>query len=398
VKENALKDVLKETLETLALAASGGDANPSNVTSTENSADAVKADFHTKGDEEAFAEGRGHLAKDDADLLKDIPSAIGRRVRLRRIPDPDRAPDVAEYSMASVTGWKMETQSNGADGEAPEKDPGQQPIWRLGLDDGGELHISVSELVEGIVRSIKWATEYPGYVEHDAPFLSYRNSLGRYCGRAVEAPSSSTPQAFARQLIKKEQDLYTPLKNRTFENNWGGKAGARQAWVSSLKETGHDFEAVREGLLTLENAFFDLTGGFGTISVNAESNSEGVPAPQTDSEPGTQTNGGTKLSGKDLLYDDESRFDIELESLGTEVKGLWNNQDAREIFQEIIRKSKTVSILALGLDLICRNAQAYINRTKSSAVAQKSADSEQAGYTGRRRAAARPGAYSDFFK
>mmetsp|Transcript_18479 Transcript_18479/g.39984 ORF Transcript_18479/g.39984 Transcript_18479/m.39984 type:complete len:1415 (+) Transcript_18479:122-4366(+) len=265
-KENALKEVLKKTLETLALAAGGGDANPANGASPEDAgpdaaASTGKTDFLSSGDEEAFCQEKERLSKDDADVLKGISSAIGRRIRLRRIPDPDRAPDVAEYSMATITGWKLEKapHSNGAEGEASEEAPEPQaslPIWRLGLDDGGELHVPASEAVEGIMRAIKWSTEYPGYVEYDAPLLSYRNGLGRFCGRAAEAPSSLTPQAFAKQLIKREQDLYMPLKNRTFENNWGGKAGARQAWVSSLKECGHTFEAVREGLLTLENAFF----------------------------------------------------------------------------------------------------------------------------------------------
>merc|ERR1711957_808377 len=178
--------------------------------------------------------------------------------------------------------------------------------WRLGLDDGGESHVSASEAVEGILRAIKWSTVYPGYVEHDAPFLSYRNGLGRFCGRSVEAPSSLTPQAFAKQMIKREQDLYMPLKNRSFENNWGGRAGARQAWVSSLKDSGYTFEAVRDGLLTLENAFFDLAGVF----VSAEEKTKIELAVQPT---GGHPNGGT-LTGKDLLYDHISRFDIELES------------------------------------------------------------------------------------
>lgn len=292
------------------------------------------------------------------------------------------------------------TLSDSSEGEAYKEPPAPQasvPIWRLGLDDGGDLHVSASEAVEGIVRAIKWSTEYPGYVEHDAPFLSYRNSLGRFCGRAVEAPSSLTPQAFAKQMIKREQDLYMPLKNRTFENNWGGKAGARQAWVSSLKECGYTFEAVRDGFLTLENAFFDLTGGFSSV----EQKKDAEPAVQSNGgiqgEPTSQSNGGT-LSGKDLLYDHTSRFDIELESLENEINGLWNSSDAREIFHEIIEKSKTVSVLALGLALICRNAQAYINRTKSSVVQSTNTEQASAVYVGRRRAAMqRPGAYTDFF-
>ena len=175
-----------------------------------------------------------------------------------------------------------------------------------------------------------------------------------------------------------------PLKNRSYDNNWGGKAGARQAWVSSLKECGHTFDAVRDGLLTLENAFFELTGGFGAV----EEKKEDTPALQENSDPPL---------GKDLLYNDISRFDIELESLGHDVKGLWNSYDSREIFKEIIQVSKTVGILALGLDLICRNAQAYVDRTKSSVVQPTATEHASLAFVGRRRAAMQPGGYTDFF-
>ncbi len=393
-KENALKEVLKETLETLALAAAGGDSNHHPQTASPedarpNGKDAsAKVDFLSSGDEDAFCIEKKRLSQVDADLTQDISSATGRRVRLRRIPDPDRAPDVAEYSMGTIIGWKRDHQPirNNEDGEESLKEhSGSIPIWRIGLDDGGELLLNAGDVLDGIVRAIKWSTEYPGYCERDSQFLSYRNNLGRFCGRAVEAPLSLTPQAFAKQLIKREQDLYMPMKNRTYENNWGGKAGARQAWVSSLKECGHTFDAVRDGLLTLENAFFELTGGFG------------IDEEKKDDDNATESNGAT-LSGKDLLYDTTSRFDIELESLGTDVKGLWNSPDAREIFKEIIRVSKSVSILALGLDLICRNAQAYINQTKSSVVQTTEVEYAAGAVVGRRRAAMNhPGAYTDFF-
>jgi hypothetical protein len=394
-KENALKEALKDTLEALALAAAGGDSNHQSHTASPEDArsdgnnSSAQFEFISSGDDDAFCIGKKHLSQVDADLLQDISSAIGRRVRLRRIPDPDRAPDVAEYSMGTITGWKPadhQPKSNNENGETTLKDNrGSLPIWRIGLDDGGDLRVDTGEVLDGIVRAIKWSIEFPGYVEHDAQFLSYRNNLGRFCGRAVEAPLSLTPQAFAKQLIKREQDLYTPMKNRTYENNWGGKAGARQAWVSSLKECGHTFRAVRDGLLTLENAFFELTGGFG------------MSEEKKDDEHAIQLN-GVALSGKDLLYDHTSRFDIELESLGNDVRGLWNSHDAREVFKEIIRVSKSVSVLALGLDLICRNAQAYINRTKSSMVQPTEEEHAAGAFIGRRRAAmSRPGAYTEFF-
>lgn len=440
--ENALKESLKGTLEAMALASAGDKA----ATTVEDSEKLV-AEFRTSGDDTVFYKEKQHAFAIDAPFLVNVSSAVGRRVRLRRIPDPERNPDFAHYTMGTITGWKMadaskDDSSNANDPMDTDSQPNEtatsiskeldspsnvkSPIWRLALDDGGELHISANEVVVGIARAIKWSSKHPGYVENDAPFLSYRNGMGRYCGRAAEAPSSLTPLAFAKQLLKREQDIYMPLKNRTFENNWGGKSGARNAWVASLKEYGHTFEAVRDGLLTLENAFFDLTGGFGAIepkqkdplAVLSNGNCEVKPdedqsAPLTNGEVKLEVTESTvavpkkddKLSGKALLYDDTSRFDIELESLGNDVHGLWNSSDSREIFREIMTVSKTVSMLALGLDLVCRNSQAYINRTKSSVV-QSSAktaslsdqSSADAGVGGRRRAAmSRPGAYTDFF-
>lgn len=388
--EKALKDVLKERLETMALATSGGDANLQNgqVENTPNDkvASNSSVDFQLRGDEEVFCAEKAKL-REDPDVLKDLTTAIGHRVRLRGVPNPDRAPDVAEYTMATVTGWKMAEVKVAEDAMEVDADPSSQtsmaPLWRIGLDDGGELHVPASEVIGGMARAIKWATQHPGYVENDAPFLSYRNGFGRFCGRAAEAPSSTSAQAFAKHMIKKENDLYNPLKNRTFDNNWGGKAGTRAAWTSSLREHGHSFDAVRDGLLTFENAVFELTGGF----VVAEEKKEEDSSLNQASPRG--------LTGKDLLYDETSRFDIELESFGRDVKGLWNSSDTREIFREIISSSNSVSVLALGLDLICRNAQAYINRTKSSEVEPVSLDTS--GFYGRRRAAMKPGGYTDFF-
>ena len=413
-QEQSLKEALKETLETMALAA--GEKNPEGGDASSDKKEPT--DFLSSGDESAFDMAKQNTMEEDINLLENTTSAIGLRVRLRRIPDPDRASDFAQYTMATVTGWKLhespESTSSCPDGQSSESTPSAVAIWKLGLDDGGELHIYANELIDSSIRAIKWS-KHSGYIEFDAPFLSYRNGLGRYCGRAVEAPSSMTPLAFAKHMIKREQDLYIPFKNRTLENNWGGKSGARNAWVSSLKEHGHTFEAVRDGLLTLEEALYELSGGLNTpkstddaltdnIS-NCETDSQAVITSSKDQSANIEdiNNGSTqdKLAGKKLYYDEASRFDIELESLGNEVHGLWNSPDTREIYREIMSTSNTVSILALGLDLLYRNGQAYINRTKSSVVSNTSigADNSLSGtLVGRRRAAMqRPGAYSDFF-
>lgn len=412
-QEKELKEALKGTLEAMALSA--GDKNSQDEDTSQDKKETTE--FLSSGDEVAFGVAKQNAMEDDIKLIEDASTSIGRRVRLRRIPDPDRAPDFAQYSVGTVTGWKLDGSENATanNGESSEPTPNTTAIWKLGLDDGGELYISGNELVEGMIRAIKWSTQHSGYIEEDAPFLSYRNGMGKFCGRAVEAPSCMTPLAFAKHMIKKEQDLYIHFKNRTFENNWGGKSGARNAWVHSLKENGHSFEAVRSGLLTLEEALFQLAGGFGTPKLSSDELFDSLTNGKSDVEDVVTSNGesnisnGTttasdddpaKISGKELYYDEVSRFDIELESLGPDVHGLWNSPDAREIYREIISTSNTVSVLALGLDLISRNSDAYFNRTKSSVVSTTTAatDNSSSGFVGRRRAAmSRPGAYSDFF-
>ena len=140
------------------------------------------------GDKDAFLTEKTNLSE-DVDILKNITSAIGHRVRLRSVPNPDRAPDVAEYTMATVTGWKIAEIKGDEDAMEIEGEASPQitkaPLWKIVVDNGGELHLSGKEIARGIARAIKWETQHPGYVEHDAPFLSYRNGFGRFCGRAA---------------------------------------------------------------------------------------------------------------------------------------------------------------------------------------------------------------------
>ena len=145
--------------------------------------------------------------------------------------------------------------------------------------------------------------------------INYRNKMGRFCGRVADAPYAASPLFLGKLILKREQDCYMPLKNRTYENNWGGKNGARNAWIASMKEHANNITAVRDGLLTLEDALFEMCGGF--------KNEEAVK-----SEPA--------LSGKELLENRETRSDIELESSVQTINGLWNSKTSRLVFREII--------------------------------------------------------------
>jgi hypothetical protein len=69
----------------------------------------------------------------------------------------------------------------------------------------------------------------------------------------------------------------------------------------------------------------------------------------------------TTQDAKSILSDHKSRFDIELESIDPVVKTLWNSRLSREIFLEITNQCSTTGVLALALDLLCRNCWAFIN-------------------------------------
>lgn len=223
--------------------------------------------------------------------------------------------------------------------------------------------MKAGELIDSLLRYHKWKESVPGYVENDSPLFSYRNKSGRHCGRAADAPYSCSSLFLARLIIKREQEYYSRLKNRTYDNNWGGKSGARNAWIASMKEYGNAFHTVRDGLLTLESAFFELCGGF----VKNEQENE-IPLDNI------------KLSGRELLDDDAHRVEIELESIGQEIKGLWNSEGSRNIFLEMMKNTTSVGFVALGLDLICRNCQGYLDATKPATTTRNSYEAARASF------------------
>jgi hypothetical protein len=268
------------------------------------------------GDDNYFSEAKEaarYLQSDvvRADILEKLSSsAIGEHVRVRVLIDHQ-----ARYATATITGWKLREDQEPVQPDGDEFEPSMRivmtPIWCAFSDRGNEFWLTGTELLESICRFAMWTNKEKGYFEHDAAFLSYRNPLGRYCGKASDAAASSTPYRLAHLMVKKEAEVYAKLKHRLYDNTWGGKNGSRNAWISSMKDYAFDFQAIREGLLTLENAFFELAGG--------------VPVENDES-----------TSGKDLLNNPKTRNDIELESLDKDATGLWNSRDSRSVFLEIV--------------------------------------------------------------
>ena len=140
-------------------------------------------------------------------------------------------------------------------------------------------------------------------------------------------------------MLKKEAELYPKLKTRNMENSWSGQNGARALWTNSMKDYAYDFQTVKQGLLTLENALFELTGSFNDYDIMDTADD---------------------LDAAALLKDPTTAFDIELESIEKALPGLWNSPKARKVFLYIVERSKTTGFLALALDLLCRNTMKYL--------------------------------------
>uniref|UniRef100_A0A7S4VAH9 DDT domain-containing protein n=1 Tax=Ditylum brightwellii TaxID=49249 RepID=A0A7S4VAH9_9STRA len=369
VREGQLKTALKEILEASGLSAAPSESSQQNANEQQSRPESSimgstaqhhdnqdgrsdNSEYQIDGDKDAFQQAKA-LAESkldntgstvDTSLIVNISSAIGMRVRLRIVPDPVTAPKSVNYEMGTVLGWKTRRrQSQSIDSEQDTSegvagiDAQKEPVWRLALDKGGDMDLSCTDLIHGLTCMIKWKTQYKGYIEDDAPFLAYRNSMGRFCGRASDAPTSCSPSSFAKLLLKREQEHYMHLKNRSYENNWGGKSGARNAWMASIKEYGYDQKVIRDGLLTLEDAFFELSGGF-----------------KDDLDTQSDTGGTSCPNGRDLLNDENTRFDIELESLGTDIQALWNSRGTRAIFREIVECKYTGLRIVHSFKIILR--------------------------------------------
>ena len=354
LKESDLKTKLKDALEEIV------ESNETQEQDREENGEDDEAGevekevelLKTQGDEAVFLQVSSALSEaQSSERIKNLSSAIGAQIRLRLVIDASKDPPTARYENGVVCGWKLRRDRN----EPSEDDPmeienGNEPqasktayinvpVWKVQTERGKIVFCNGAELIDGLARFDKWKDE-KGYFENDAAFFSYRNNLGRHCGRAAEAPYACSPIALARTMMRKEGDLYPKLKIRSYDNNWGGKSGSRASWTNSMKDYAYDFETVQQGLLTLEVAFFELTLGF----------SEYESAPEVEGDI------------QAILDDPVQRVEIELESIEKNVPGLWNSPLSRAVFIHIVKTCKTTGMLALALDLLCRNTTKYLQR------------------------------------
>jgi hypothetical protein len=362
IREDNLKKKLKEALEEKTI-------TEESKQSEKTSLEAPKADeeeevaIHTIGDDTWFVEIKGSIISAsehsmdldssviDFQLIQPLTSGIGQKVRVRTVVDKTKDNEVARYEIGSITGWKIRKDTVTFVTEEDEEFEPQTkvvdtPVWRAWITEKGtELWLTGIEVVESICRYSKWTNDI-SYFEPDAAFLCYRNALGRHFGRAAEACQAMTPIRFTQFMVKREAEIYQKLKHHVYDNSWGGKNGSRNAWITSMRDYAFDFETAREGLLTLENALLELTGGFADGKDN--------------------TTITTARSGQELLNNPITREDIELESLEKGIQGLWNSRESRAIFLEIVKGAKTVGFLGLAMELVCRNTSVYMEANKIS--------------------------------
>eukprot|EP00934_Nitzschia_sp_Nitz4_P006132 Nitzschia sp. Nitz4//scaffold203_size38902//11815//16567//NITZ4_007659-RA/size38902-augustus-gene-0.48-mRNA-1//-1//CDS//3329541421//6122//frame0 len=351
-REDELKKNLKEALEKttgdnpteepkIASSSEGEDVNPSEPDDLEK--EKSEKQLQASGDEDAFQQAKFAAQNQPNDWInmatvQPLTTAIGQEVRVRIEVEVTKDAEIARYETGTITGWTYRKDTVAVEPDGSEFEPQTKevdtPVWIASTGLGREHTLTGSVLLESICRHQKYSSKDPTYFESDASFLSYQNALGRHCGKAPL--QALTPSRFAQYMIRREGELYQRLKHRVFDNSWGGKNGNRNAWMASMKDFAFDFETVREGLLTFESAFVELTGGM------PEGGADGP-------------------SGRELLENPSTREDIELESIERTVQCLWNSRASRAVFLEIMKSCKSVGFLALGLELVCRNAKAYID-------------------------------------
>jgi len=354
-REKALKTSLKESLEKV----DKQDNEQQQESQVEEENPAAESHEHTEliraeGDEEVFGRAKSdHSDAKDAQIenLGELISALGQKVRVRLQLDGARDSDKARYETGTVNGWKLKPQqreipkepSSDSDYEIEEEAKTETvkiPVWRVFTELGNLVWLDGLELLESMARYEK--SQANQSYEHDAAFLAYRNTMGRFCGKASDAAYASSPFTFAKFMLKKEVELYPKLKIRSYDEFWGGsKSGERAAWTNKMKDYAFDISAVKQGLLTLENAFFQLTGEFDDYELPEQ-------AKETP-------------DGKSILDDVPNRDLIELES-DKNVVGLWNHPRSRAVFIEIVSNAKTTGLLALALELLCRNTTKYLKK------------------------------------
>lgn len=344
-RENNLKKSLKEAIEEkfTTVESENEMKNQEEVENSKLTNDAEeeekgeRGELETVGDEAAFeAAKNGSLGAQsdllEAEFLVSMSTAIGEKVRVRVVLESTKEGEIARYEVASITGWKKRKDSIPVETEETEFEPQTKVVythlWRAWTENGNEIWLSGIDLVECIGRYKKWKRKDPDYFEDDAAFLAYRNVLGRHCGKATDATHAMSPIRFGQFMVKREGELYLRLKVFTFDNTWGGKSGSRNAWITSMRDYAFDFQTVREGLVTLENAFFELTGGCFKSNDLVDG-----------------------LSAKDLINSPQNREDIELESIDTNISGLWNSRESRNVFLEIIRSEFTRWRLEICVDV-----------------------------------------------
>jgi len=196
-----------------------------------------------------------------------------------------------------------------------------------------------------------------GDVEANSPIWSYRNTLGRFSGKASEAYAAARPLAFAKAMVQKEKEMKRYLQNVAVAcgrgNLWEGKnvEGPRGKWYKELhdayelEEAGGGenlvtLEMCKRGLLTLEKYMYMLGGD--------------TPDEATSTGCGQEKDRDLNGLAFNLNYEEQGYV--------LQCPHIWGfDNEARQVFIELTQGSDNVQILFALMEALGRNVRAFTN-------------------------------------
>ena len=285
-------------------------------------------------------------------------------------------------------------------------------------DDGFEQGWTASQVILGRLKSNEFMSGQGGNLLPDSSIWSYRNTLGKYCGKASEASYAARPLGLAKSLLAREKEMCRYLKqvSETLgkENEWTGKEGLRNAWFSVLSDacsaedpdSAVTLELCRESLLSLERNMFIGCGG--TIENkfklegdtkteennkpednNNNQNPEENRKPEENHKPEDNNNKNPEeikkpeenKKSEESNKPDEAQSKLEkldvvqfsinyMENVKSDVEcqHIWGfSLDARDAFVELVEGADNVGTLHACLEVFGRNFKTFsINRASKS--------------------------------
>jgi len=180
--------------------------------------------------------------------LKKFESASGKTAINQRIRRSFKDTD-GTYFNGIVIGWIPDGKDVAPNGTVIEN----VALFHALYDNGIEEDLICTDVVQGIICASEHAKAKRGRIEKDAPFLSYKNTLGNFSESKREPHLAAAPMQLCKIVWEFEARYYKHLKAATKDNTWGGKEKShRDEWIAAIKKC-TTLKGVREAMLQLES-------------------------------------------------------------------------------------------------------------------------------------------------